>query len=412
MLQGKRILLIVAGGIAAYKSLELVRRLKERGAAVRCVLTASGAEFVTPLSLGALSENKVYGDLFSLTDEAEMGHIKLSREADLLIVAPATADLIAKMAHGIADDLATTVLLATDKTVLIAPAMNVRMWQHAATRRNVAQLEADGVKRVGPEVGTMACGDYGPGRMAEPADIIAAIETTLSTSGALTGVRVLVTSGPTHEPIDPVRFISNRSSGKQGHAIAAACARLGASVTLVSGPTAEPDPPGVATIHVETARQMLSACEAALPAEVAICAAAVADWRAATLAPEKLKQDTGKNEPSLALVRNPDILATLGNRKSDRPRLVIGFAAETEKLEQNAREKLASKHCDWLLANDVSPKTSVFGGDFNTVHLFIAKSGGAAKVEAWPLLSKTAIAVRLAERIAATLKTKPTRVKS
>ncbi|MSO68829.1 MAG: bifunctional phosphopantothenoylcysteine decarboxylase/phosphopantothenate--cysteine ligase CoaBC [Alphaproteobacteria bacterium] len=412
MLQSKRILLIVAGGIAAYKSLELIRRLKERGASVRCVLTAAGAEFVTPLSLGALSEDKVYTDLFSLTDEAEMGHIELSRDADLLVVAPATANLIAKMAAGIADDLAATVLLATDKKVLIAPAMNVRMWEHAATRRNVACLEADGILCVGPETGAMACGEYGPGRMAEPADIIAAIEAALVNSGALSGTRVLVTSGPTYEPIDPVRFIGNRSSGKQGHAIATAFAQLGAHVTLVAGPTAEADPPGVTTIHVETAQQMLAACEATLPADVAICAAAVADWRVAKPAPEKIKKGASKNEPTLALVRNPDILANLSARKKDRPRLVIGFAAETEKVEQNAREKLARKQCDWILANDVSSKTGAFGGDSNTLHLFVAKPGGQAKVEHWPHLSKSAIAARLAERIATTLKTKPIKAKS
>ena len=412
MLQGKRILLIVTGGIAAYKSLELIRRLKERGAAVRCVLTASGAAFVTPLSLGALSEDKVYGELFSLTDEAEMGHIQLSRDADLVVVAPATADLIAKMASGSADDLASTVLLATDKRVLIAPTMNVRMWEHAATQRNIARLETDGVLRVGPEAGAMACGEFGPGRMAEPADILAAIEAALYGSGALAGLRAFVTSGPTYEPIDPVRFIGNRSSGKQGHAIAAACARLGARVTLISGPTAQTDPHGVATIHVETAQQMLEACEAALPADVAICAAAVADWRAASPAPEKLKKAAGKSEPTLALARNPDILASLSARKNDRPRLMIGFAAETEKLEQHAREKLSRKGCDWLLANDVSPQTGAFGGDSNTMHLFVsAPGGGDATVEHWPRLSKTAIAGRLAERIAAALSASPGRPK-
>ncbi|MGD9539245.1 MAG: bifunctional phosphopantothenoylcysteine decarboxylase/phosphopantothenate--cysteine ligase CoaBC [Alphaproteobacteria bacterium] len=405
MLTNKRILLIVAGGIAAYKSLELVRRLRERGAAVRCVLTRAGTEFVTPLALGALSEDKVYGDLFSLTDEAEMGHIQLSRNADLLVVAPATADIIAKMANGLADDLASTVLLATDKPVLIAPAMNVRMWQHAATQRNLAQLEADGVLRVGPEAGPMACGEFGEGRMAEPADIIAAIEAALATSGALAGIRALVTSGPTYEPIDPVRFIGNRSSGKQGHAIAAACARLGAGVTLVSGPTALPDPLGVSTIHVETAQQMLEACEAALPADVAVCAAAVADWRVATPAAEKIKKSAGKAEPKLELVRNPDILGTLSGRRNGRPRLVIGFAAETERVEEHARAKLASKGCDWILANDVSPEAGTFGGDANTIHLFKADpAGGAAAVEHWPPASKAAVAERLAREIANALR--------
>jgi phosphopantothenoylcysteine decarboxylase/phosphopantothenate--cysteine ligase len=405
VLTDKRILLIVAGGIAAYKSLELIRRLRERGAEVRCVLTRAGAEFVTPLALGALSEDKVYGDLFSLTDEAEMGHIQLSRSADLLVVAPATADIIAKLAGGLAGDLASTVLLATDKPVLIAPAMNVRMWQHAATRRNLARLEADGVLRVGPEAGPMACGEFGEGRMAEPADIIAAIEAILAGSGALAGVRALVTSGPTYEPIDPVRFIGNRSSGKQGHAIAVACARLGAGVTLVSGPTALPDPLGVTTIHVETAQQMLEACEAALPVEVAVCAAAVADWRVAAPAAEKIKKSADKTEPRLELVRNPDILGSLSTRRNERPRLVIGFAAETERVEENARAKLKTKGCDWIVANDVSPRAGTFGGESNTVHLLKADpAGGAATVEHWPPASKAMVAERLAQEIARALR--------
>lgn len=404
MFQGKRILLVVGGGIAAYKTLELIRRLRERGGAIRCVLTKAGAQFVTPLSLGALSEDKVYTDLFSLTDEAEMGHIRLSREADLVVVAPATADLIARMAGGLADDLATTLVLATDKPVLIAPAMNVRMWEHAATRRNLARLEADGVAVVGPDVGPMACGEFGPGRMAEPADILAAIEAKLANGGSLAGLRALITSGPTYEPIDPVRFIGNRSSGKQGHAIATACARRGAGVTLVSGPTHEPDPAGVKTIHVETAEEMLQACEAALPADIAICAAAVSDWRVSAPANQKLKKTKDRPEPVLTLVRNPDILATLASRTKDRPRLVIGFAAETEKLIEHARGKLASKGCDWIIANDVSPSTGTFGGKDNEVHL-VRKVGGRAEpeVETWPRASKAAIAERIAERIAETL---------
>jgi len=404
MLQGKRILLIVGGGIAAYKTLELIRRLRERGASVRCVLTEAGARFVTPLSLGAISEDKVYVDLFSLTDEAEMGHIRLSREADLLVVAPATADLLARMASGVANDLATTVLLATDKPVLVAPAMNVRMWEHAATRRNLARLEADGIARVGPDAGPMACGEFGLGRMAEPADILAAIEAQLSTSGSLAGIRALVTSGPTYEPIDPVRFIGNRSSGKQGHAIAAACARRGAGVTLVSGPTHEPDPAGVTTIHVETAAEMLKACEAALPADVAIFAAAVADWRAAAPANQKLKKSKDGPPPVLELVRNPDILATLASRAKNRPRLVIGFAAETEKLIEHARQKLASKGCDWIVANNVAASTGTFGGEENEVHLIRKGAAGAEpEVETWPRASKVAVAEQLADRIATSL---------
>jgi phosphopantothenoylcysteine decarboxylase/phosphopantothenate--cysteine ligase len=403
MLQGKRVLLVIGGGIAAYKSLELIRRLRERGCATRCVLTAGGARFVTPLSLAALSEDKVYEDLFSLTDEAEMGHIRLSREADLLVVAPATADLIARMAAGIADDLATTVLLATDKPVLIAPAMNVRMWEHAATRRNVAQLEADGIARIGPEVGPMACGEFGPGRLAEPADIVAVIERLFTAHGSLRGVRALVTSGPTYEPVDPVRFIGNRSSGKQGHAIAAACARRGAAVTLVAGPTHEPDPPGVRVVRVETAAEMLRACEVALPADVAVCAAAVSDWRVAEPAGQKLKKVAGESPPSLALVQTVDVLASLAARASDRPRLVIGFAAETERLIEHAIEKLEHKRCDWILANDVAPERGIFGGDSNAVELVRRGQDGAPAVEHWPLASKAAIAERLAERIAEAL---------
>jgi phosphopantothenoylcysteine decarboxylase/phosphopantothenate--cysteine ligase len=395
MLQGKRILLVVGGGIAAYKALELIRLLKGAGAAVRCIQTRAAEEFVTPLSLSSLSGDKVYRALFDLTDEAEMGHIQLSRTADLLVVAPATADLMAKMATGRADDLASTALLATDKPVLIAPAMNVRMWDHPATRRNLAQLVADGVHVVGPNDGEMACGEYGPGRMAEPAEILGAI-TALLVPGArpLAGRRAVVTSGPTWEPIDPVRFIANRSSGKQGHAIAAALAALGADTVLVSGPTAEPDPKGVRVVRVETARQMLAACEAALPVEIAVCAAAVADWRVPDEAGQKMKK-TGNGPPALNLVENPDILARLSARNADRPRLVVGFAAETESVVEHATRKRMKKGCDWIVANDVSPGTGVFGGGRNTVHLIRADG-----VESWPSLDKAEVAARLAARIA------------
>jgi len=393
MLHGKRILLIVSGGIAAYKSLELVRRLRERGAAVRCVLTRGGAQFVTPLSLAALSEDKVYTDLFSLTDEAEMGHIQLSRDADLLLVVPASADIFAKMAQGLADDLATTALLATDKDVMVAPAMNVRMWTHAATQANLATLRERGVHFVGPTEGDMACGEFGPGRMAEPNEIADAVSDFFEDSAPLSGRRALVTSGPTHEPIDPVRYIANRSSGRQGHAIAAALARCGAKTTLVSGPTSLPDPAGVETVHVESARDMLAACERALPADIAVCAAAVADWRVATQATEKLKK-TGSGVPALEMAENPDILATLAAAVNTRPGLVIGFAAETENVVTHAQAKREKKGCDWVLANDVSPETGTFGGADNTIHLV-----SAAGVEDWPRMSKTDVADRLAERI-------------
>ncbi|HEX9646228.1 MAG TPA: bifunctional phosphopantothenoylcysteine decarboxylase/phosphopantothenate--cysteine ligase CoaBC [Alphaproteobacteria bacterium] len=397
--EGKRILLIVAGGIAAYKSLELVRRLRERGAAVRTVLTAGGAEFVTPLSLAALSEDKVYRDLFSLTDESEMGHIRLSREADLVVVAPASADLIAKMAAGLADDLASTVLLATDTPVLIAPAMNHMMWQHPATRRNIATLARDGVRRIGPEAGDLACGEVGAGRMAEPAAILAEIERLLAADAdrPLHAVRALVTSGPTHEPIDPVRYLANRSSGKQGHAIARAIGALGAEVTLVTGPTALADPACARVVRVETAQEMLAACEAALPVDVAVCAAAVGDWRPARPANRKIKRDGG-GPPALDLAENPDILATLAGRKRGRPTLVIGFAAETERVVENATAKRAAKGCDWILANDVSAGTGVFGGDETTVH--VIDSAGA---ETWAKASKDEVAERLARRIAAAI---------
>jgi len=399
-MNGKRLLLIVSGGIAAYKSLELIRRLRERGAKVRCVLTAGGAQFVTPLALAALSEDKVYGDLFSLTDEAEMGHIQLSRDADLLVVAPATADILAKMAGGLADDLASTVLLATDKPVLVAPAMNVRMWQHAATRANLALLESRGVHRVGPNEGDMACGEYGPGRMAEPQEIVDAVAVLLGATvaglpgGRLAGRRAIVTSGPTHEPIDPVRYIANRSSGKQGHAIAFALARLGADTRLVTGPTSEPDPPGVTVSHVVTARDMLAACEDALPADIAVCAAAVADWRAASEAGQKVKK-TGKQSHTLKLVENPDILASLSAAGNRRPSLVVGFAAETENVVAHATSKLARKGCDWIVANDVSAVTGTFGGESNTVHLIRGDT-----VDDWPAMSKQAVGEQLAATIA------------
>ncbi|WP_293855930.1 bifunctional phosphopantothenoylcysteine decarboxylase/phosphopantothenate--cysteine ligase CoaBC [uncultured Alsobacter sp.] len=391
-----RILLIVGGGIAAYKALELIRALRKRGLAVRCILTRAAQNFVTPLSAGSLTGDKVYTDLFSLTDEAEMGHIELSRDADLLVVAPATADLMAKMAHGLADDLASTALLATDKPVLVAPAMNVRMWEHAATRRNVAQLKADGIAFVGPDDGEMACGEFGPGRMAEP-EMIAAAAIAMLDQGRdrpLAGRRVLVTSGPTHEPIDPVRYIANRSSGKQGHAIAAACAALGADVTLVSGPVTIPDPPGVRTLHVETARAMLAAVEAALPVDAAVFCAAVADWRVDREGQEKLKKD-GSGPPSFAMVENPDILATVARLTQGRPGLVVGFAAETEKVIAHAQAKLARKGCDWIVANDVSAASGVMGGDSNTVHIVSRDA-----VESWPTMGKTEVARALARRIA------------
>lgn len=400
MLNGKRILLIVAGGIAAYKALELIRLLRKQGATVRCVLTGAGAKFVTPLSLQALTEDKVYSDMFSLTDESEMGHIQLSRDADLLVVVPATANLLARMASGMADDLATTVLLATDKPVLAAPAMNVRMWTHAATVANVETLKRRGVAFVGPNEGVMACNEYGPGRLAEPEEILTAITAMLAPAGErpLVGRRALVTSGPTREAIDPVRYISNHSSGKQGHAIAAALARLGAEVTLVSGPVSIPDPVGVKVVRVDSADEMLAACLAAGTLDVAVCAAAVADWKAAQPAVEKIKKQNGAPPPSLALAPNPDILATLSKSGSDRPRLVVGFAAETENLIANAVDKRRRKGCDWILANDVSPATGTFGGERNTVHLVSAEG-----VEDWPTLSKEEVAARLAARIAGRL---------
>jgi phosphopantothenoylcysteine decarboxylase/phosphopantothenate--cysteine ligase len=395
MLHGKTILIIIGGGIAAYKSLELIREVKKRGGHVRTILTRAGAQFVTPLSIAALSGEKVHDDLFSLTDEVQMGHIQLSRAADLVVAAPATADLIARMAGGQASDLAATALLATDKRVLIAPAMNVRMWLHPATQRNLATLVADGVSVVGPNEGDMACGEYGPGRMAEPSEIVAAIEAMHAQEARpLSGRHVLVTSGPTHEPIDPVRYIANRSSGKQGHAIAEAAARAGAQVTLISGPVTLGDPAGVTTVHVETANEMLAAVEAALPADIAIFAAAVADWRVQNSAGRKLKKDRGE-APSLVLTPNPDILAIIAQQGAGRPPLVIGFAAETEAVIDNARAKLARKGCDLIVANDVSLSGSgiaggVMGGDANAVHLV-----SAAGVTSWPILSKDEVARRL-----------------
>ena len=394
-LHNKRILLIIGGGIAAYKCLDLIRRLRERGAAVRAILTDSGAQFVTPLSVASLTGDKVYADLFDLTDEAEMGHIQLSRDADLLVVAPATADMMARMAQGLANNLATTALLATDKPVMIAPAMNVRMWSHAATQRNIATLKADGISIVGPNDGDMACGEFGPGRMAEPLEIVAAIEKHFAGGEKpLSGKRALVTSGPTHEPLDPVRYIANRSSGKQGYAVAAALAEAGADTTLVSGPTNLADPLGVKTVRVETAQQMLAACETALPADVAVFTAAVADWRADRQANNKIKKD-GSGAPTLSLVENPDILATISQRTKGRPTLVVGFAAETDNVIDYATKKRAKKKCDWIVANDVSPGTGIMGGDDNVVHL-ITDTG----LESWDKMTKIEVGTHLAARIA------------
>ncbi|MFN3549783.1 MAG: bifunctional phosphopantothenoylcysteine decarboxylase/phosphopantothenate--cysteine ligase CoaBC [Mesorhizobium sp.] len=403
-LRDKRILLIIGGGIAAYKCLDLIRRLRERGAKVRCVMTAAAQEFVTPLSVGALTADHVFTDLFDRQDEHDVGHIRLSREADLVVVAPATADLMAKMAHGHASDLASTVLMATDKRVLLAPAMNPRMWNHPATLRNRATLRADGIAFVGPGKGEMAeSGEAGEGRMAEPLEIVAAIEAMLAEQPkSLAGKHVVVTSGPTHEPIDPVRYIANRSSGKQGHAIAAALAALGADVTLVSGPVSIPDPTGVRTVPVETARQMLAAVEAALPADAGIFVAAVADWRTAGEASEKIKKETGEGPPALQMVENPDILATIGHSPR-RPKLVVGFAAETQNLDANARAKLARKGADLIVANDVSHgsgigPTGVMGGDRNRVRI-VSHDG----IEDWPEMTKAAVADRLAALVATRL---------
>ena len=395
-----RVLLIIGGGIAAYKALDLIRRLKERGVAVRCILTRAATEFVTPLAAGALAGGHVFTDLFDPKSEFDVGHIRLARDTDLVVVAPATADLMAKMAGGHADDLATAVLLATKAKILLAPAMNTAMWANTATQRNLKQLVADGIALVGPNEGEMAeAGERGRGRMAEPTEIAeAALRLAKPHAQPLAGKRVLITSGPTHEPIDPVRYIANRSSGKQGHAIAAAAAAAGADVTLVSGPVTIPDPAGVNVIHVESARDMLKAVENALPVDVAIFAAAVADWRVANAGEQKIKKKPGAATPELTLTENPDILSTIAHRKSGRPALVIGFAAETENVVANARDKLARKGCDWILANDVSPSTGIMGGDTNTIQL-VRASG----VEAWPPQSKEAVATTLTERIAATL---------
>src|SRR5918995_2478187 len=392
MLANKRILLVIGGGIAAYKSLDLIRRLRDRGAGVRCVLTAGAQHFVTPLAAAALSGVKAHTDLFDRDDEAEIGHIRLARDADLVVVAPATANLMAKMAGGHADDLASTVLLATTLPILVAPAMNVRMWLHPATQRNLALLRADGVRVVGPNDGPMAEAETGPGRMSEPLEIVAAAEAVLAPSGPLAGRRVVVTSRPTHEPIDPVRYIANRSSGRQGHAIARAAAEAGATVTLVSGPVAIPDPPGVTMVQVETAHDMLDAVEAALPADIAVFAAAVADWRVAAPAHHKIKKG-GAGAPALTLTENPDILAAVAKRAAGRPGLVVGFAAETENVVENARRKLAAKGCDVIVANDVTPDLGVMGGGDNTVHLVTAD-----RVETWPTLDKDEVARRLIAR--------------
>ncbi len=392
MILGKRILLIIGGGIAAFKALDLIRRLRERGAIVTGIITPGGQQFVTPLSVAALSEQPVYTDLFDLKNETEIGHIQLSRQADLIVVCPATADLIARMAHGHADDLASTVLLATDKRVLVAPAMNVRMWQHPATQRNIAQLRRDDVLLMDPDEGAMACGEFGPGRLPTTEAILDAIAAALvPVPQRLAGRHVLVTAGPTREPIDPVRFLSNHSSGKQGYAIAQALAALGARVTLVTGPTTLATPPGVTRVDVETALDMEAACQSALPCEAAICVAAVADWRVAR-ADHKLKKQNGEM-PSLQLIENPDILAGLAQRTQDRPTLVVGFAAETDHVLDYAIAKRARKACDWIVANDVTG--DAMGGERNQVHLVMA--GG---VESWPELPKSAVADRLAARIA------------
>jgi phosphopantothenoylcysteine decarboxylase/phosphopantothenate--cysteine ligase len=397
MLHDKRILLIIGGGIAAYKSLELIRLLRTAGAAVTPVMTRAASEFVTPLSVAALAGEKAYTDLFDLTDEAEMGHIQLSRVADLIVVAPATADLMAKAATGLAGDLATTLLLATDTPVMMAPAMNVRMWDHPATQRNLAVLQGDGVSFVGPDVGDMACGEHGPGRLAEPAAILAAIQSQFA-SGPLSGKHIIVTSGPTHEPIDPVRYIANRSSGAQGTAIAQALVALGAQVTFVTGPASVPPPTGVTLVKVETAQQMKDAVMAALPAQAAVFAAAVADWRVANAGTQKMKKTAG-GLPALEFAENPDILATVsGLDAAMRPALVVGFAAETQDVTELAREKRARKGCDWIVANDVSGGTGIMGGTENAVTLITAKGA-----EDWPRMAKAAVAQRLAQRMAEAL---------
>lgn len=396
MLASKKILLIIGGGIAAYKVLELIRRLQDQGASVTPVLTRAGEEFVTPLSVSALAGEKLYRDLFDLTDESEMGHIQLSRSADLIVVAPATADLMAKMANGFAGDLASTILMATDTPVMIAPAMNVRMWNNPATRRNLATLRSDGITVIGPNDGNMACGEFGPGRMAEPAEIMSAIASAFA-DGPLRGRRVLVTSGPTHEPIDPVRYIANRSSGAQGTAIARALAMLGADVTFVTGPADVPPPAGVNVVRVQTAREMSDAVDAALPVDAAVFAAAVADWRVASASGRKLKK-TRDGPPALEFAENPDILARVAAMPHGRPELVVGFAAETDDVVAHATAKRERKGCDWILANDVSPATGIMGGPENAVVLISANGA-----ETWPRMGKDEVAQRLAERIATAL---------
>ncbi|WP_112320482.1 bifunctional phosphopantothenoylcysteine decarboxylase/phosphopantothenate--cysteine ligase CoaBC [Oceanibium sediminis] len=396
MLTGRKVLLIIGGGIAAYKSLELIRRLQDRGATVVPVLTRAAAEFVTPLSVSALAGQKVFTDLFDLTDEAEMGHIELSRAADLVVVAPATADLMAKMAQGLANDLASTLLMATDKRVLIAPAMNVRMWEHPATQRNLATLNGDGILSVGPNEGGMACGEFGSGRMSEPLEIVTAVEAALR-DGPLKGRHVLVTSGPTHEPIDPVRYIANRSSGAQGSAIARALLSLGAEVTFVTGPASAPRPAGAHVVEVETARQMADAVDQALPADAAVCAAAVADWHVVGASDKKMKKDGSGEMPPLNFAENPDILKTVSNAAA-RPKLVVGFAAETDDVIRHATEKRARKGCDWILANDVRPETGIMGGSENAITLISAEGA-----EEWPRMSKEQAAAKLAARIAEAL---------
>lgn len=397
MLAGKRVLLIIGGGIAAFKSLDLIRRLREHGAEVVPVLTKSAEQFVTPLSVSALAANKVYRDLFDLTDEAEMGHIELSRAADLVVVAPATADLMGKMAGGLANDLASTLLMATDKRVLIAPSMNVRMWEHPATQRNIATLKGDGILFVGPNEGSMACGEFGLGRMAEPLEIVAAVEAAIA-GGPLKGKHILVTSGPTHEPIDPVRYIANRSSGAQGTAIAQALSALGADVTFVTGPADVARPQGVRVVEVQAAREMLDAVQAALPADGAVFAAAVADWRMANAVTSKMKKDGSGSLPVLEFAENPDILATVAQMKKGRPDLVVGFAAETDDVVENAKAKRKRKGCDWIVANDVSPETGIMGGSENAVVLITAVG-----VDAWPRMGKELVAKRLAALISEAL---------
>lgn len=396
--RSRSVLLIVGGGIAAYKALELARELSKRGIRVTSVLTAGGAEFITPLALGGLTGERCYTDLFSLTDEIEMGHIELSRAADLIVVAPATANLLAKAACGIADDLATTLLLATDKPVLFAPAMNVKMWEHPATQRNIGQLRADGAHFVGPGEGAMACGEYGMGRLAEPIAIANAADLMLpAPRGVLNGRKIVITAGPTYEPLDPVRFVGNRSSGKQGYAIAAACRREGADVTVISGPVSVPAPPGCRMVHVKTAREMMAATEEALPADVFIACAAVADYRPALETQHKVKKERG-GLTAIDLVENPDILASVSQRSEGRPPLVIGFAAETDDVLGHAETKRARKKCDWIVANDVSPGTSAMGGDKNTVTIITGRGD-----EALPEMSKADLGSHLAHRIAARL---------